>query len=99
MDRHAFVNALKIMRAIDFDELTAAGVLSKSECWRAFRNDPALWLVRADDERADRLWTLVEARMGAVAEDGGRLRYTRPPEVPDFTTSGAALAGAAKAVR
>lgn len=63
MDKHAFINRLKILRSIDRHELADAGIdLSDDRRWVEFREHAADWLVRASDEDADRLWALIQKR-------------------------------------
>lgn len=61
-----FHNSLRILTSIDKHELIEAGVLDHSEpdhsVWIAFRDDPFRWLIRADDETAAKLWTIIERR-------------------------------------
>jgi hypothetical protein len=70
-DSHArfrdFRNRLRVLTSIDMDELAAVGVLDNCADWQAFSRDPFRWFVRAGDERAERLWRLIEVRSGASA--------------------------------
>jgi hypothetical protein len=70
-DSHArfrdFWNRLRILTSIDMDELAAVGVLDNSVDWQAFSRDPFWWFVGAGDERAERLWRLIEAPSGTSA--------------------------------
>ncbi len=60
-----FHNGLRILLNIDRDELEAAGVIQHGDrrAWGEFRTDPFRWFIRASDERADKLWTLMKERM------------------------------------
>lgn len=64
MDQRAFENRVKILRSIDRDELVSAGLdcVEDDRVWVAFREDPAGWLLRADDALGGLLWALVERR-------------------------------------
>lgn len=59
-----FHNALRIMLSLDLDELAAAGVIAGDDlkAWRSFRTDPFRWFVRADDDTARKLFTMIERR-------------------------------------
>lgn len=68
-----FHNALRILTSLDLHDLAAGGVIARDdlETWRAFRDDPFRWFIRADDEKARKLFTLIERRqrpMMAVTE-------------------------------
>jgi hypothetical protein len=66
MRRRDFLNRLKVLRALDLPELIEAGVIdANGHGWTQLRDNPAAWLMRADDEAADKLWALVEQRAGA----------------------------------
>lgn len=60
-----FHNGLRILLNIDRDELVAAGVIRHGDhnAWGEFRRDPFRWFIRANDERADKLWELMKKRM------------------------------------
>lgn len=64
-----FHNALRIMTSIDFSELVNAGVMVESDArgefckWEKFRADPYRYLIRADDDTADKIWGIIQARM------------------------------------
>ena len=53
-----FINRLRIIASIDADELEDAGIFD----WKDFQRDPYKWLMRADDEKAAKLWALIEKR-------------------------------------
>lgn len=69
-----FRNALCILRSIDLSELEAVGIHSQSlknakefgfgpsSNWERFRSDPYTWLLRASDEDAARVWSIIEKR-------------------------------------
>ena len=59
-----FHNALRILTSIDRYELVAFKVLDQDDgdAWHAFRTDPFRWFIRADDEQAERLWRIIQAR-------------------------------------
>ncbi len=62
MDRHAFENRLKILRGIDMHELRDGGFPLEPSQFRRFRDDPYAWMLRLDDESAEKLWRVVEGR-------------------------------------
>lgn len=64
MTRREFRNALNILRSIDKSELVDAGAISEADTkrWERFRDDPAGFLVKADDATGDAIWRIVEAR-------------------------------------
>lgn len=59
-----FLNAIKIMRAIDMGELLEAGAIEPRDlrAWSAFRTNPYNWLITASDERALAVWSIIEGR-------------------------------------
>lgn len=59
-----FCNRLRILTSIDQDELVNAGIESMRDpnAWRSFMGDPSRWLIRASDEDAAKLWSIVVAR-------------------------------------
>ena len=77
MDFAQFRNALCILKSIDRHELEAVGIIDvpkgqgvfpgcldkPNAIWRLFRDDPYYWLLRADDDRAAKVWSIVETRL------------------------------------
>ncbi len=70
-----FHHALRILRNLEREDLEAAGVIDRGEhCraehmerqWLSFQADPFRWFIRADDERAHKLFALIEARAGGT---------------------------------
>lgn len=57
-----FHNGLRILMGIDRYELEAVGITSVVE-WEKFRTDPYRYLIRTDDEKAEKIWSIVEQRM------------------------------------
>jgi hypothetical protein len=59
-----FHNALRIMLNIDMHDLVEVGIIGRDdhETWMVFRQDPYRWMIHASDARAEKLWTLIEAR-------------------------------------
>lgn len=57
-----FRNRLCILMAIDRSELAEAGVEITDDGWRKFFRDPWLWLIRATDADAAKVWVILEAR-------------------------------------
>lgn len=58
-----FHNALRILLSIDGPDFHEA---APDGDWQAFRDDPFRYLIRCDDEQAQALWKLVEARQSKV---------------------------------
>lgn len=60
-----FHNGLRILLNIDRHELVEAGLIGAHDnnAWGGFRRNPFIWLVRASDEQAAKLWELMERRM------------------------------------
>lgn len=60
-----FHNGLRVLLNIDQLDLVRAGILPANNinAWGEFRRDPFRWFIRADDEKAHKLWALVEGRM------------------------------------
>lgn len=65
MDFEKFHNVLRVLRSIDRDELEAAGVLKAGDHnqWGVFRRNPFMWLIRAEDWRARKVWEIVKRRL------------------------------------
>jgi hypothetical protein len=63
-----FHNLLRILVSLDWDDLSAAGIIARDDvkAWNSFRNDPFRWFIRADDETARKLWTLIEHRQNPM---------------------------------
>lgn len=64
-----FANRLRILNSIDLDELQRVGLMFNARPdnpawndWRRFRGDPFRWLVNCDQDQAEKLWSIVEAR-------------------------------------
>ena len=57
-----FINRLKVLNALDRDELVDAGVITDTGDWLAYSMDPVAWLIRATDAQADKLWALIQSR-------------------------------------
>lgn len=64
MTLREFHNALRVLLNIDRDELERAGIIGHADhnAWGTFKRDPYRFLIRADDETAEKLWRLIEAR-------------------------------------
>lgn len=62
---HEFQNALRVLHNLDFDDLVHAGVMrvDAHRAWDTFRANPTVWVLRADDDTAEKLWVLVKRRM------------------------------------
>lgn len=57
-----FRNALCILASIDEHELVEVGALGGRWTWQSFTHDPFRFIVRCDDERAVKIWSIVERR-------------------------------------
>lgn len=59
-----FRNAICILRSIDRSELFDAGVTGPRPeiLWGNFSSNPINWLLRASDEDAARVWSIIELR-------------------------------------
>jgi hypothetical protein len=68
MTLREFHNGLRILRGIDRWELEEAGVVGEpfnlpdDLRWIAFRDDPYGFFIRADDDTAAKLWSIIERR-------------------------------------
>ncbi len=60
-----FHNGLRILLNIDLDELADAGVMEPRDfiSYAEFRTDPFRWFIRASDQRAKAVWSLMQERM------------------------------------
>jgi len=61
-----FHNSLRILTSIDMHELEHAGVITRGDvnAWGTFRRDPYRWFIRADDEKAAKVWAIILRRQG-----------------------------------
>jgi hypothetical protein len=57
-----FLNALRIMRSIDSWDLEEAGIVVPYHVWVSFRDNPYDWLIKASDNEAAQLWTIIQRR-------------------------------------
>ena len=59
-----FHNMLRIMVNLDRPDLEAAGIIPRGDhnAWGSFRRDPFRWFIRADDQTARKLFTLIQNR-------------------------------------
>jgi hypothetical protein len=62
IQRAEFENVVKILRSIDHHELVAAGLSLAGNEWQTFSSNPPMFLIRADDETADKIWSVVVKR-------------------------------------
>lgn len=66
MKLQEFHNGLRVLMNIDAADLVNAGVLTDDEAgigeWIKFRRNPWEWMIRADDDRAAKLWALMLKR-------------------------------------
>ena len=63
MTLREFHNGLRVLLNIDAHELEAAGILDASADWTKFTADPYRYFIRASDDKADKLWMLMQRRM------------------------------------
>jgi hypothetical protein len=62
-----FRNALCILRSTDRHEVDATlGRPMTGEEWQAFRSNPSLFFLRADDQMMAAIWAVIEARSAPV---------------------------------
>jgi hypothetical protein len=66
-DLRLFLNRLKCLRFIDADEFEQKVIdgipsVNVRKSWGAFRDDPIMWFMRADDDRQAALWTIMTAQ-------------------------------------
>ena len=59
-----FHNRLRIMVGIDMHELVEAGAIAANDrnAWESFRLDPYRFFIRADDDTAAKIWSVIERR-------------------------------------
>ena len=59
-----FHNMLRIMVNLDREDLEFAGIIQRGDhnAWGTFRRDPFRWFIRADDQTARKLFTLIHNR-------------------------------------
>ncbi len=62
MSFRQFHNALRILINIDRDDLLQAGIQLDNEEWHSFRADPYRWFIRASDQHAHELWSIIQER-------------------------------------
>lgn len=64
MELRDFHNGLRILTSIDMHELVEAKVIEADDEaeWAAFRKDPHRWMILADDDQADALWSVMKKR-------------------------------------
>ncbi|MGE9266410.1 hypothetical protein ACQKHB_23060 [Escherichia coli] len=58
-----FHNGLRVLLNLDMHELESAGVLDSPAEWDKFTGDPYRYFIRANDDKANRLWNLMQRRM------------------------------------
>jgi len=65
MTRHDLRNALCALNHIDRSDLVGAGVIEHGDgkAWQTFASNPERFFLRLDDERAEKLWGLIERQM------------------------------------
>jgi hypothetical protein len=81
-----FHHALRIMLNLEREELVAGGVIRGGEedfpDWDRYQVNPFRWFIRTDDERAHRLFALIEARLKPAALDA-QVSITAPAMSPE----------------
>ena len=57
-----FHKSLRLLTTVDMQELVDAGVMLPDDraTWKAFRADPARWLLRANDDTAHAVWKAMQ---------------------------------------
>lgn len=63
MTKHEFHNALRILRCIDYREVSWMSTAQ----WVSFRDHPYEFVIRCDDDACDRIWAVIEARQAKSA--------------------------------
>jgi hypothetical protein len=60
-----FHNGIRILLNLDMSHLVVGGVIAPDDhtAWAEFRSNPHLYFIRSGDERAGRLWALMQQRM------------------------------------
>ena len=58
------MNALRIMRAVDFHEMINVGLMRREdrEEYQIYNEDPYRWAIRLDTERSRKFWKLIQNR-------------------------------------
>lgn len=67
--QHEFMNRLKILYSLDRDEIETAGLKLNDTGWRRFQSDPPRWMLWAADGHKDKIWALVDKRMGKGVQE------------------------------
>lgn len=62
MQLHRFLNALKILRAIDRHEWERGGVQMSDHRWDAYRDDPIAFICALPDAAQIAAWKIIEGR-------------------------------------
>ncbi|KKK78214.1 hypothetical protein LCGC14_2845800 [marine sediment metagenome] len=64
MTLREFHNGLRILLNLDLDELATAGAMEHRDfdTYAEFRTDPFRWFIRASDQRAEAVWSLMQER-------------------------------------
>lgn len=57
-----FRNALCVLASIDEHELVDAGLTLSTLAWTDFAQNPWRYIVRADDETAAKIWSIIQRR-------------------------------------
>ena len=60
-----FQNCVRSLMGLSWSDLIEPGVVQEersSENYRLFFLDPVTWLIRLDDDRAEKVWQLIQAR-------------------------------------
>jgi len=59
-----FHNGLRTLLSLDFSDLVKAGVFHdwQTDKWDQFQRDPFRFFIRTDEETADALWAIIQAR-------------------------------------
>ena len=60
------IDAAEFIQAVYGLDTHPSAVSEEWAAWTSFRVNPYIWFVRASDEKAKRLWALIEARQPQV---------------------------------
>ena len=67
---YRFLNGMKILLNLDFHDLKDRGIMDaaalKDGQWEKFRADPFRWMMHVEDDRAEKLYALIEARQPKI---------------------------------
>ncbi len=76
MNQRQFHNALRILRGIDYREVSW---MSPAQ-WVSFRDGPYEFVIRCDDDAYDRIWAVIEGRQSAAAMRADNIAEAAKPD-------------------